>query len=120
MTETDFDYNAMSDGEFSTMVREFVQANYPPELRFQTGQLPHEMTKGWFAKLSARGWIAPAWPREFGGQAPFEWDAFDPKTYLEQVEAAPSKVRFYLLQMKMTVMKMTVMKMTVEAELVCA
>lgn len=67
MTETDFDYNAMSDGEFSTMVREFVQANYPPELRFQTGQLPHEMTKGWFAKLSARGWIAPAWPREFGG-----------------------------------------------------
>lgn len=67
MTETDFDYNAMSDGEFSTMVREFVQAHYPPELRFQIGQLPHDVTRGWFAKLSERGWIAPAWPREFGG-----------------------------------------------------
>ena len=67
MTETDTDYNAMSDSEFSAMVRDFVQANYPPELRFQIGQLPHEATRGWFAALSRRGWIAPAWPREWGG-----------------------------------------------------
>ncbi|MCC2673625.1 MAG: acyl-CoA dehydrogenase [Ramlibacter sp.] len=67
MIETTTDYNAMDDDAFRTMVREFVEANYPPELRFQIGQLPHAVTRGWFSKLSERGWIAPAWPREYGG-----------------------------------------------------
>ena len=61
------DYNAMSDDAFRAMVREFVEANYPPELRFQIGQLPHSVTRGWYAKLAGRGWTAPAWPREYGG-----------------------------------------------------
>jgi len=61
------DYNAMSDEAFRSLVRDFVGANYPPELRFQIGQLPHEATRGWYKKLAARGWAAPGWPREHGG-----------------------------------------------------
>ena len=67
MIETITDYNAMDDDAFRTMVREFVEVNYPPELRFQIGQLPHAITCGWYAKLAERGWVAPAWPREYGG-----------------------------------------------------
>ncbi|CAN5165246.1 acyl-CoA dehydrogenase family protein [soil metagenome] len=61
------DYNAMSDEAFRTLVREFVEAHYPPELRFRIGQLPHDLTLGWYRKLSERGWVAPSWPREHGG-----------------------------------------------------
>lgn len=61
------DYNAMSDAAFRGEIRTWVETNYPPELRFQIGQLPHVFTKGWYAKLSAKGWLAPAWPREYGG-----------------------------------------------------
>ena len=67
MIETTTDYNAMGDDAFRTKVREFVEANYPPELRCQIGQLPHAATRGWYAKLAGRGWVAPAWPREYGG-----------------------------------------------------
>jgi len=67
MIENTPDYNAMDDDAFRAMVREFVEANYPPELRFQIGQLPHAVTRGWLAKLAERGWVAPAWPREYGG-----------------------------------------------------
>ncbi|MDB5874542.1 MAG: acyl-CoA dehydrogenase [Ramlibacter sp.] len=68
MTEKmDTDYNAMSDESFRTMVREFIEANYPQDLRFQIGQVPHEVTKPWYQKLAKRGWVAPGWPREYGG-----------------------------------------------------
>jgi len=66
MTEAT-DYNAMADEDFRALVREFVEANYPPDLRFLIGQQPHEVMKGWYRKLSERGWVAPGWPREFGG-----------------------------------------------------
>jgi alkylation response protein AidB-like acyl-CoA dehydrogenase len=61
------DYNAMSDEDFRTMVREFVVEHYPPELRFVIGQQPHEVMKGWNRTLAQRGWVAPGWPREHGG-----------------------------------------------------
>lgn len=61
------DYNAMPNEAFRTMVREFVERHYPPELRFLIGQQPHEVMKGWYRTLSGRGWVAPGWPREHGG-----------------------------------------------------
>lgn len=61
------DYNALPDEAFRTLVREFVEQNYPPELRFLIGQQPHEVMKGWYRTLAARGWVAPGWPREHGG-----------------------------------------------------
>lgn len=61
------DYNAMSDDAFRTLVHEFVSHHYPQELRFQIGQLQHEVTKGWYQTLSRRGWVAPGWPTDNGG-----------------------------------------------------
>ncbi len=30
-------------------------------------EVPSEVTRAWLDKLAARGWIAPAWPKEYGG-----------------------------------------------------
>ncbi|MES2786293.1 MAG: acyl-CoA dehydrogenase family protein [Pseudomonadota bacterium] len=67
MTDHTTDYNAMSDEAFRSLVKDFLEANYPPELRFRLGQLPHEVTLPWYRRLSERGWVAPSWPREHGG-----------------------------------------------------
>ena len=67
MTRNDTDYNAMSDEAFRALVRDFLAANYPPQLRFTLGQIDHTVTLPWYRKLSERGWVAPSWPREFGG-----------------------------------------------------
>ncbi|WP_048440117.1 acyl-CoA dehydrogenase family protein [Caenimonas sp. SL110] len=67
MTDHTTDYNAMSDEAFRALVKDFLEANYPPELRFRLGQLPHEVTLPWYRKLSQRGWVAPSWLREHGG-----------------------------------------------------
>lgn len=61
------DWNAMTDADFRHEVRSFFQTEYPPELR----HLPHRPTfaevADWHRKLHARGWVAPAWPTEYGG-----------------------------------------------------
>ena len=61
------DWNALSDAEFRTQIRSFFEAEYPEELR----HLPHRPKfaeiEHWHVKLYAKGWVAPAWPTEFGG-----------------------------------------------------
>ena len=61
------DWNAMSDADFRKEVRQFFEAEYPEELR----HLPHRPKfaeiEHWHRKLHAKGWVAPAWPAEFGG-----------------------------------------------------
>ncbi|OUS05450.1 acyl-CoA dehydrogenase [Rhodobacterales bacterium 52_120_T64] len=61
------DWNALSDDEFRAEVRGFFEAEYPEELR----HLPHRPKfaeiQHWHVKLHAKGWVAPAWPTEFGG-----------------------------------------------------
>ena len=61
------DWNAMTDAEFRKEVRQFFEAEYPEELR----HLPHRPKfaeiEHWHRKLHAKGWVAPAWPVEFGG-----------------------------------------------------
>ena len=61
------DWNAMSDEEFRQEVRAFFEVEYPVELR----HLPHRPRfaeiEHWHVKLHAKGWVAPAWPIEFGG-----------------------------------------------------
>jgi len=55
-------------------VRTFVQAERPeangdgapPNYQEQRGG-PSEAFKRWRSKLAAKGWIAPAWPKEYGG-----------------------------------------------------
>ena len=61
------DWNAMSDAEFRKEVRGFLEAEYPEELR----HLPHRPKfaeiEHWHRKLHTKGWVAPAWPAEYGG-----------------------------------------------------
>jgi len=64
---TTTDYNAMSDEDFRDEVRTFFETECPHELR----HLPHRSTwaevKDWHQKLYDKGWVAPAWPKEYGG-----------------------------------------------------
>jgi len=61
------DYNDWPDEAFRAHVREWVEANYPQELRHPLERLHRRDTKVWSDRLAARGWLAPGWPRELGG-----------------------------------------------------
>ncbi|MCH7810448.1 MAG: acyl-CoA dehydrogenase family protein [Chloroflexi bacterium] len=66
------DYRFTPEEEaFRTEVQAFLKAEIPAdwdfdpfELREDTWDFAHSFTR----KLAAKGWIAPAWPREYGGQ----------------------------------------------------
>ena len=77
------DYNAMADEDFRREVRAFVEREYPPHLRFILQRARWHEMKDWWRKLYERGWIAPNWPREWGGMA---LDAGKMMIYLEELE----------------------------------
>jgi len=53
---------------FRQEVRSFLDENLPPELRKGTRRdLPSALMKKWIVALGERGWITPAWPKEYGG-----------------------------------------------------
>ncbi|MEX1253068.1 MAG: acyl-CoA dehydrogenase family protein [Dehalococcoidia bacterium] len=62
-----------SDAKFRTEVREFLQQELPPDMRqpddavlgVGTGENPRDME--WLKTLAKRGWVAPTWPKEYGG-----------------------------------------------------
>jgi len=65
------------EAAFRQDVRTFIRAELPPELAqrdVEWGMLGggaswahRELTTGWRKKLAQHGWIAPAWPKEYGG-----------------------------------------------------
>jgi alkylation response protein AidB-like acyl-CoA dehydrogenase len=61
------DYNALTDDEFRAVSRRFVEQHYPPELRNPLRRLHWRENRPWYMILAERGWLAPAWPREYGG-----------------------------------------------------
>lgn len=61
------DFNALSDDEFRLLVRDFLCTNFPEELRDLPKRLHWNEVKSWYMTLSSHGWLAPGWPREFGG-----------------------------------------------------
>jgi alkylation response protein AidB-like acyl-CoA dehydrogenase len=61
------DLNELSDDDFRMLVRRFIEANYPPEIRNPPSRLHYKDTKVWYQKLARKGWLCPNWPREFGG-----------------------------------------------------
>ena len=63
----DRDLNRLSDAEFRREIRAWIEANYPPEKRYPAHRLVYDEIKDWFDILSRKGWIAPNWPREYGG-----------------------------------------------------
>jgi hypothetical protein len=54
---------------FRDEVRSFIAANYPAHLREKESrdQLSKEDFLAWHKILHTRGWVAPAWPTQYGG-----------------------------------------------------
>ena len=77
------DYNAMSDDAFRREARSFFEAEYPPHLRNILRRARWVDMKPWWDKLHAKGWVAPAWPREWGGM---ELNAAKMLIYVEEME----------------------------------
>jgi alkylation response protein AidB-like acyl-CoA dehydrogenase len=53
-------------------VRDFIKHNYPPDTaaevrQSRNGHISKEKQVAWQRKLFERGWIAPNWPKEYGG-----------------------------------------------------
>jgi len=67
MVETAADMNALSDDEFRSQVRAWIEATYPPEKRYPEHRYTYAEIEDWFQALSRKGWLAPSWPREYGG-----------------------------------------------------
>ena len=61
------DFNALSDDAFRAKARAFVEANCPADLRHPPKRLHLEQNRPWYMKLADAGWLAPGWPKEFGG-----------------------------------------------------
>jgi alkylation response protein AidB-like acyl-CoA dehydrogenase len=63
----DLAWEKMPEAEFRQMVRAFFAKHYPEHRRY----LPYRQTwaesKDWYMTLSRLGWIAPAWPKQYGG-----------------------------------------------------
>jgi alkylation response protein AidB-like acyl-CoA dehydrogenase len=83
MTATARDYNTISDEDFRREVRAWFEAEYPQELRFLLQRARWRDMKDWWRKLDQKGWIAPNWPREWGGMA---LDAGKMVIYIEELE----------------------------------
>ena len=61
------DWAAMPEAEFRSMVRSFLKGNYPSHLRFPSRRLRWHEIRDWYMTLSRQGWLAPAWPKAYGG-----------------------------------------------------
>ena len=61
------DLDALDDDAFRAVVRRFLEESYPPALRHPEKRLHWAEIKPWYMALSAKGWLAPSWPREHGG-----------------------------------------------------
>src|ERR1700744_2414436 len=74
------DFGAADLDTFRTEVRDWLKANYPPELRDPEAKTDPEAVWGgrafqgssdpqivWGDRVAAKGWTAPTWPKEYGG-----------------------------------------------------
>lgn len=72
------DGSSRSDEAFVAEVRAFLNASFTPELRAasdrQTSFVAEpELAAAWHRILSAKGWVAPGWPAEYGGPGWTPW-----------------------------------------------
>lgn len=59
---------ALDDDAFRLELRDWIEANYPADMvRFPSRRLFWHENREWYRRLSAKGWLAPGWPREHGG-----------------------------------------------------
>jgi alkylation response protein AidB-like acyl-CoA dehydrogenase len=83
----DADFNA-EDLAFRDEVRTFIAENYPEHLRAKQDEgdeLEKEDFLAWHRVLAKQGWIAPAWPVEYGGTG---WTATQRFIFSEEIARA--------------------------------
>ena len=56
-----------AEAEFRTEVRTWLEANLPVALRRRAARPPPAELMPWYRTLSRKGWIAPHWPKQYGG-----------------------------------------------------
>ena len=56
-----------AEAEFRMEVRTWLEANLPVALRGRTMRPPPAELMPWYQTLSRKGWIAPHWPKQYGG-----------------------------------------------------
>ena len=61
------DYNAMPESDFRAMIRAYVTEVFPPDLLNVARRVGPQDVAEYNRKMSQNGWIAPAWPVEWGG-----------------------------------------------------
>ena len=66
---TDGDWDAMPEAEFRQMLRAFYRTHYPEHLRHRSRRLHWHEIGDWYRKLARQKWIAPSWPKQYGGMA---------------------------------------------------
>lgn len=78
-----------ADRDFQNEVRSFLRDNLPQTTRQQVVRAPSyvakEASKEWHRILWKRGWVAPAWPQQFGGTG---WTPTQRHIYEEEYQAA--------------------------------
>ena len=61
------DWNRLGDEEFRAHIRQDFELHYPTELRYLPHRLRWSQLRDWYRRMAAKGWLAPAWPKEYGG-----------------------------------------------------
>jgi alkylation response protein AidB-like acyl-CoA dehydrogenase len=56
-----------AESRFRSEVRTWLEANLPLALRGRTARPPPAELMPWYKALSRKGWIAPHWPKHYGG-----------------------------------------------------
>ncbi|MDP2355021.1 MAG: acyl-CoA dehydrogenase, partial [Beijerinckiaceae bacterium] len=62
-----FRTDTATDADFRSDVREWIAANLPDHLRHLPTRPSVADALWWHRQLYERGWIAPSWPKEYGG-----------------------------------------------------
>ncbi len=62
-----FHRDAPAEAEFRMEVRTWLEANLPVALRGRATRPPPAELLPWYRALSRQGWIAPHWPKQYGG-----------------------------------------------------
>jgi alkylation response protein AidB-like acyl-CoA dehydrogenase len=62
-----FRHDTPAEAAFRTEVRTWLEANLPVALRWRTARPPPAELMPWYQTLSRKGWVAPHWPKQYGG-----------------------------------------------------
>src|SRR5689334_7431716 len=62
-----FRRDSSDEAAFRAEVRTWLEANLPAALRGRTNRPPPAELMPWYRAISRKGWIAPHWPKQYGG-----------------------------------------------------